>query len=219
MNGVRMRQLRALPAPLSRALHWQPLAATGATGVVLGALLPAGDEPSAVMRARFVAAAMGAAAAYLADDDAAAVLASSPSPRRFRGGLRVVVALIAGYCCWALGAVIGARRAGGWSLVSSLSLDAVTLLALGLAAAAVASRRLGERGCAVAAAPLLFGLLLVSAQLPRRWSLLGDPTDGGVRGRWLVLLVAAFLAVGWWLADPARRVRGLTLRARAAGGR
>lgn len=219
MSSVRIRQLAALPAPLYRALRWQPLFSTGAAGVVLGVVLPASDEASGVLRARFVAGALGAAAAYLAEDDAANVLASSPSPRRFRGGLRVVVSLVAGYAWWAAVAAVGARRAGGWSLVSSMWLDAVTLLVLGLAAAALASRRLGERGCGVAAAPLLLGLLLVSAQLPEAWSLMGDPADSRVRARWVALLVAALLTVLRWLGDPARRVRRLSGRIHVAAAR
>lgn len=182
----------------ARSASWRtPLAAAGLSlALVIQHRLtqPAADAASFTPRAQLVAAIAAAAAATLLDDPAAVLVATSPTTRAWRTGLRVTQGLLAWSATWAVTLALIATAAGT-PPVASLTRQALALLAVAVGVAAI-------RGAANAAAAV--GLVTFSAlMVPDRWSLLsGEPA---ANWRLALLGLAGGIALVWASRDGGRR--------------
>jgi len=107
--------------------------------------------------------------------------------------------------------------------VAALTLEAAALLAVTLAAAAVATRRLGHGKGGTAAGPALLAFVMGMTAIGKYWPLFpqspADPGWAPAHARWAAILAAAAIVLVAASLDPARRPmalrRGLWLRRHA----
>jgi hypothetical protein len=176
----------------------------------VGALSVAAALPTVVTVARhghdlglaWVAAALlgAAAGAYAVDDDAAAVLASSPTPLSWRRAARVMATACPVLIAWVVVVVVSVAS-GRWHDVPLvlLAVEALTVLGVSIAVAGQAG---GMAGMFLGVVALLV-VSVLSVQYP--WlPRVGDPVN---HDRFLLLALAAWVAVAWSWRDPARRSR------------
>lgn len=192
-----IRIIRRLLVPLCRAIYWTPLLASGAVTPTLAVLITAGTggitPADAIIVLRASALLVGAAAGFALADDMAVSTAALPSPRWLRQWLRTVLALGPSAIGWmATYAVTATSSADGTTApLASAALEAVVLVAVGLAGAAFAVRRIPGRHGAVAGTATLLGALVGSLFLAGDWSpwpLPGDARWNTAHTGWLLAL-------------------------------
>jgi hypothetical protein len=181
-TASRLRELRPY---LTRLVRWQPIVTTAAVALLVGRLRPV--PPQVKETAMAVLVALGTTT--LLDDPAAPLVASSPSTRRWRHGLRLAVAApaIAGLW-WA-----ASRVAASPSPLATMAglLELAGLAAVAVAGAAFAVRHDERSSGAAFAGPALLGFVVLVATLPEGWSLF--PPQGH-EGRWAAVAVAGLAA-------------------------
>jgi hypothetical protein len=202
--------VRELAPRLPAVLPARPLAAAlGGIAVLVTLTASVADGTTgAAWTLRGTALFLAAAAAFALDDPAADVLAPSPTTLAARRLVRLTV--------------VGAVSAGTWLAVAaylsvrgtSVSLAALGVESLGVVAAAVAAAAvLAARGTptpGLLVAPAVPVIVLATAQIPRRWALLGDPTQwSDASTRWLVVVALAAAVVVRTSRDPASPPRRL----------
>ena len=205
--GVRCRQLRAVAAPLLRAVRWQPVpVVAGLVALLLwwwwGDLA---DPAVALWLLRGVALLLAAAVPFGLDDSSRGTLAASPTPLSSRtvGALLVVVlpaAMVWTATCWAV-----SRQATGLPL-AGLTLEAMALAIASTAAALALSRWRDTTEPGALTAPVVIALGLVLPQLPRWAAVIVPPgPDWQVAHlRWLVVLATGLAVASVAVADPGR---------------
>ncbi len=205
--SLRLGQLPALLRPLVSAVRWQPsIGAIALAGLLLALKADdLNDGGTALMVLRGVAALLALSAAFLLDDTAANTLAASPTSLAWRRSHRLAILAVLVGAPWTL-AVLAVQSRGTDLPVAGLTLELVTLLAVGLATGASITRWTDVPEPGVLAAPLTVGTLLTASRLPERWALLvpPGPSWGPAHERWALLLAAAVLALLWCNRDPAR---------------
>ena len=173
-------------------------------------------DTAAVMVLRGLAVVLAATLALAVDESAAELLDATATSfrRRVADRLRLLAPAAAGL--WAAALALVAHR-GGTVPEAALTLELLALVAVGLALPSALRRWRRVAEPALVTGPVLLGLLLGAAYLPRRLTMLplsaADASWGEAHLRWALLLVVAAGALAAALADPATaRTRGLRLR-------
>lgn len=205
--GARAAQLRLLAPLLVRVVPWRPAVLALAAAVALvGWKAPAVEGAGGVSLMRGVGVLLAFGLAFALDDAAAETLAPSPFSLPWRRAVRVAAALLLAGVSWAGTAVYVAARVPGlpWA---ALTLEALALVALTLAAAAVASQWWSGREAGVVAGPVVLVALLGALRLPRDYALFVLPGPGWAEAhvRWGLLLAAATVLLVLTSRDPAAR--------------
>lgn len=187
---------------LWRAIRWQP----GVAGCAAAGLLLAWRHDTTgqlgLLRVLLLLVVLGAV--FVLDDPGARVVEAVPVPWRFRLTVRILISLlvvgIAFSACWA---VLGTDVRLG----AGVGLEGVTILAIGLAAAAVAMRCSGVAEPGIGAAPIALGFVGAAAFVPPRWALMVSPGPqwADAHLRWALVLVVAAAVVVAAARDPAAR--------------
>ena len=195
------RHARLLVRPTVRLASWRALPAAGALAVAMVHLFSAPP----VIELRLAATMLCAAAAFVLDDPAAHTLSPSPTPLLLRRLLRTTLLLPLIAALWMI-----VLRSAGEHIMTALTLELVTMLAITLAAATAATPHIPDGRGGIAAAPALL-IIQNAAQLllPATWTLFAhdaaDPAWQASHLRWGLLLaiaVTTFLATS---RDPATR--------------
>nr|WP_239081333.1 ABC transporter [Streptomyces coelicoflavus] len=203
MTAVRGTLTVDLAVPLWRTLPWRALAAAGALGVLVAGLPRAtGAEPAPwqtlmLLRGAALVGALGLA--FLLDDPARHLTAPVPTPRLLRQTLRVALVAPLAALWWT--AVLLLTPAASRPPAGGVTLEALAVGALALAAAALAVRLTDEaRPGPFVAAFLLFTAVLTPLLAPEDWALFvqaDDPRWSVGHDRWAVLAAAvAVLGAG-----------------------
>ena len=195
------------------AVPWGPVALSLAAATAVASLdltvWPGGPGSQLVW---LVAGLLGGAVAVCLDDPAATLTRATPTPRRRRTTIRLLVAVVA-LTAWSgyVARVVDATSLSG-EPVSWLALVIIgTALVLGAAgpAAALGRARAGEPGSVVASMAMACVLGLMIFPLPRdvaaydvseRWT---DST-----ALWMSLGALGAASLAWGVADPWRRTFG-----------
>ncbi|MET9356797.1 ABC transporter [Streptomyces sp. NPDC006617] len=206
LTAVRGAATVDLVGALWRTLPWRALAAAGALGLlVAGAPLATGAEPAPwqtllLLRGAALIGALGLA--FLLDDPARHLTVPVPTPRLVRQVLRVALVAPLAVLWWT--AVLLLTPSASRPPVGGVTLEAVAVGALALAAAALAVRLSDEaRPGPFVAASLLLTAVLVPLLAPEDWALFvqaDDPRWPVAHERWAVL--AAAVAVAWAVCGP-----------------
>jgi hypothetical protein len=190
-TGTRLRELRPY---LSRLVRWQPVVATATVALFVGRL---GSIPP-VTKETTMAVLIALGTCALLDDPAEPVLASSPSTRRWRRGLRLALAApVAGGLWWVAGAV--ATSPSPLPILPA-AMEVAALVAVALAAAALALQHDARSSGAAFAGPAVLGFVMAVSSLPDRWALF--PAEGHEVG-WAAVAVLAVVAGVGASRDPA----------------
>ncbi|MEU9217531.1 ABC transporter [Streptomyces sp. NPDC048376] len=203
-----------LVGPLWRTLPWRALAAAGTLGL-LAAAFPrvTGAEPAPwqtllLLRGSALAGALGLA--FLLDDPARHLTAPVPTPRLVRQALRV--ALVAPFAALWWTAVLLLTPSASRPPAGGVTLEALAVGALALAAAALAVRLSDEaRPGPFVAAFLLLAAVLVPLLAPEGWALFVQADDvrwSAAHDRWAVLAVAVAAAGAACGPEPLGRRAG-----------
>ncbi|NEB14414.1 ABC transporter [Streptomyces coelicoflavus] len=203
LTAVRGTLTVDLAVPLWRTLPWRALAAAGALGVLVAGLPRAtGAEPAPwqtlmLLRGAALVGALGLA--FLLDDPARHLTAPVPTPRLLRQTLRVALVAPLAALWWT--AVLLLTPAASRPPAGGVTLEALAVGALALAAAALAVRLTDEaRPGPFVAAFLLFTAVLTPLLAPEDWALFvqaDDPRWSVGHDRWAVLAAAvAVLGAG-----------------------
>ena len=220
--ALRRRQATLLGRPTARTIRWLPLVVAAVAGEVM--LWAAKDELSRgesvpLLPVRGAAVLLCLGAAFLLDDAAGATIEPVVPTLLFRRGLRLMMALPLVAMPWgaALWVVSTLAASGTGSSAhrplpaAALTLEAAALLAVTLAAAAVATRRLGHGKGGTAAGPALLAFVMGMAAIGKYWPLFqGSPAEPGwaaAHVRWAAILAAAVIVLIVASLDPARRSR------------
>jgi hypothetical protein len=153
-----------------------------------------------------VAVLLAATLALAVDEPGAEVLDATATPFAVRVAHRVLLLCAVAAPLWLLALAVVALR-GADVPVRMLSLQALTLVALGVAVAAALRRwrRMAEPG--LVAGPVLVGFLVAAYQLPRSLTLMplhpGDPSWHAAQLRWTAVLLVALAVLLIGLSDPA----------------
>ena len=205
---VRLRQAPALVRPLACAARWQPLLGAAALAAVLLVLKAddLGQQGTAVLVLRAIAAVLAVGAAFLLDDRATDTLAASPSTLAWRRGQRLAILVLLAGAAW-LGAVLVVRSQGADPPIAGLTLELAALLATALAVTAGIMRWAQTHEPGVLAAPAVFGGILAVSRLPEKWALLVSPGPAWdeAHQRWAILLALSVGVIAACNSDPARR--------------
>lgn len=187
---------------LSRVIRWQPAAGGCAAAAVLLAWRGDTTGPVDLLRGPLLLVVLGAA--FVVDDPGTRVVEAVPVPWRFRLTVRILVSLLIVCCaCAALGAVlVNDVRIG-----AGVGLEGVTILAVGLAIAALAVRYAGVDEPGVWGAPTVLGLVVALTFLPSQWALMvpAGPQWSSAHLRWALVLVIAAAVIVAAARDPAAR--------------
>ncbi|WP_061443959.1 hypothetical protein [Streptomyces sp. CCM_MD2014] len=203
-----------LVGPLWRTLPWRALAAAGALGLLVAATPAAtGAEPAPwqtllLLRGAALTGALGLA--FLLDDPARHLTAPVPTPRLVRQALRVALVAPLAALWWT--AVLLLTPSASRPPAGGVTLEAVTVGAFALAAAALAVRLTDEArpGPFVAAALLLIAVI-APLLAPEDWALFvqaEDPRWSAGHERWAVLAAAVGAVGAGCGTEPLRRRRG-----------
>jgi len=187
---------------LRRAIRWEPAVAGCAAAGALLAWRHDTPAPLGLLRGLSLAVVLGVL--FVLDDPAARMIEAAPMPWRYRLTLRVLVALgIAGPAFLALGAVLAPDVGIG----AGVGLEVATVLAIGLAGAAVAFRFWEVDAPGLVTAPIVLGFLGGLALVPPRWALIvvPGPQWPAAHLRWAGVLIAAAVLVALASRDPAAR--------------
>lgn len=197
-------EIRSLPL---RAIALQLGAAVALVAVTFRGL---DSTSTATQVLQGLALLLAATLAFAVDEPGAEVLDATPTPYARRVGRRLpaLAGLAAGL--WVLTLALVALR-GADVAARLLTLQAVTLIALGLAVAAALRRwrRMPEPG--LVAGPVLIGFLIGLDQLPRPLAVMplqawGPPWEV-THLRWTAIALAALSVLLVGLSDPATAVR------------
>ncbi|MEU7871398.1 hypothetical protein [Dactylosporangium sp. NPDC049140] len=206
--------LSALVGPTLRAMRPAPVAGALAAALlvvavpaVLGLDLEA-DDHARLLRFAAVCAATGLAFTF--DDPAKPTTLAVPVPSRWPATIRGAFGLAAFTAWWA--AAVALTYAGADELrlpVPGLTLEAVTVAALALAASAVTCRFSARGVGGPIAAPAALGLALAVAVAPTTPPMFVPATVRGavwtaVHERWAALLALVLAAIVTAVAAPAR---------------
>ena len=205
-GAVVRASVRAVPAR-GVALH-----VAAAVALVASTWTGLDDDGTAVMVLRGVAVLLAAALALAVDEPAAALLDATPTPMVERLTARLALCAVLVAPTWAAAVAVTSLRGADVPL-AAMTLELAGLVAVGLAVPLALRRWWRVTEPAVVVGPLLLGLLLGAAHLPRRVALLPasplDPSWTTAHLRWSVLLVAALALLVAALADLATaRVAG-----------
>lgn len=207
-TGVRLRQVPALVRPLACAVRWQPLVGAAALAAVLLVLKAddLGEQGTAVLVLRAVAALLAVGAAFLLDDGATDTLAASPSTLAWRRGHRLVMLVALAGVAWLL-AVLAVRSQGADPPIAGLTLELAALLGLAIAVAAGITRWAHTAEPGPMAAPFVFGAILSATRLPERWAVVVGPGPAWepAHQRWALLLAVSLVLLIACNRDPAHR--------------
>jgi hypothetical protein len=167
---------------------------TAAAALVL-ATAPWLDRPGAAVPVlRGAAVLLACAVAFAVDDAAASILAASPTTLRRRLTSRIALAGALAATTWSALVLLATARADAVP-AGALSLEAATLGAIAVAAAAGLHTWHGITEPAVLTAPLVLGAVLAANLLPPDWALLApDPSVPGWQAahyRWAGVLALA----------------------------
>lgn len=213
MTGTwtRAAQLRALAAPLVRAVHWQPVpvAAAMASALLWWQDDRMADPTRAVWMLRAVALLLAVGVAFALDDRTRSLLGAVPTPLWWRAAVRLLVVGAPAALVWLISlSWVGARSAGALP-AAALSLEALTLAAVVTALAGGLARWRAVPDPGTVAAPVLLAVGLLLPQLPEHVGLAVLPGPGwdAAHVRWSVLLAAAAVVLAVSLRDPAARWR------------
>ncbi|MDU0254750.1 ABC transporter [Streptomyces sp. PU10] len=203
-----------LVGPLWRTLPWRALAAAGALGLLVAATPAAtGAEPAPwqtllLLRGAALTGALGLA--FLLDDPARHLTAPVPTPRLVRQALRVALVAPLAALWWT--AVLLLTPSASRPPVGGVTLEAVTVGAFALAAAALAVRLTDDaRPGPFVAAALLLTAVLAPLLAPEGWALFvqaEDPRWSAGHERWAVLAAAVVLVGAACGPEPLGRGRG-----------
>jgi hypothetical protein len=179
----------------------------GAAVTLVGATLAGLDQTGTATQVLLgVAVLLAATLALAVDEPGAEVLDATATPFPVRVGHRVLLLCAVAVPIWLLALAVVALR-GADVPVRMLSLQALTLVALGVAVATALRRwrRMVEPG--LVAGPVLVGFLVTAAQLPRSVTLMpldpGDPSWLAAQLRWTAVLLVALAVLLIGLSDPA----------------
>ena len=190
---------------LRRAVRWEPALAGCAAAVALLVWRHDTPAPLALLRGLSLVVVLGVL--FVLDDPAARIVEATPVAWRYRLTLRVVVALvIAGPTFLALGAVLAPAVGIG----AGVGVEVATVLAIGLAGAAIAFRYWAVDEPGLATAPIVLGFVGALALVPPRWTLIvvPGPQWPAAHVRWAGVLLAAAVLVVLASRDPAARRPG-----------
>lgn len=178
---TRTAQARLLVRPLWRAGTWWLIPSTTAAVVAVTGLLGlAGVGVEPMLAAGAGALLLATVAGFALDDDAAVTVASSPSPPRFRSGLRLLGTYATVAACWATLLVV---YSPGEVVRPTLLL--ATFVTVGLLAASWWG--------GVGSAPAVLASVVSVMKMPTRWSVLEDVP--GATARLAALLAVATVAL------------------------
>ncbi|MFE7432067.1 ABC transporter [Streptomyces tendae] len=211
-----------LIGPVWRTLPWRAPAAAGTLGLLVAATpLVTGGEPApwqTLLLLRGVALIGALGLAFLLDDPARHLTAPLPTPRPVRQALRVALVAPLAAVWWT--AVLLLAPSASRPPVGEVTLEAVAVGVLALAAAALAVRLTDEaRPGPYVSAALLLTAVLAPLLAPEGWALFvqaDDPRWPAAHDRWAVLTAVA--AGAGALCAPEPLGRGAR-RTRAAHGR
>ncbi|MFD4350599.1 ABC transporter [Streptomyces coelicoflavus] len=214
LTAVRGTLTVDLAVPLWRTLPWRALAAAGALGLlVAGFPLATGAEPAPwqtlmLLRGAALVGALGLA--FLLDDPARHLTVPVPTPRLLRQALRVALVAPLAALWWT--AVLLLTPAASRPPAGGITLEALAVGALALAAAALAVRLTDEaRPGPFAAAFLLFTAVLAPLLAPEDWALFVQADDlrwSVGHDRWAVLAAAVVVLGAGCGPEPSGRRRG-----------
>lgn len=219
---VRTRQLLAALPYLVRIGRWSVpggAALLGAALLVAASQLAGWGPGPALASLRLAAVALCAAAVLTLDDPAADTTAASPLPLRHRRGAGIVLAMAAVTVAWVALLGLASRLLGACTddvcLVRvhvPVTLELVWLLAVGVAVATLAARRLGAPAGGLAAGPAVVLLHVAAHQLPDGWARVPLGTDpatwGPAHWRLVALAGAGGVLTLWAIRDPWTRIVG-----------
>lgn len=188
----RSRQVLDLFHPLAKAMGWAPVVAGGAAAVAIvyfrtrtGCMNTEGGrrclELTATIQATRIAALLiGIGTASILEDPAEDAVVHSPTPLWLTRVVRVVIALPVATAAWMICLMIASTA----SFVPpqfpryALTLEAISLAAVGLAVSAAASNQVRRGHSSLVAGPMLIGLAMAGFALPGRAALfVPAPTD------------------------------------------
>jgi hypothetical protein len=214
---VRRRELFLLVGPTARTMRWTALLG-GAAAAVLTVVAARGElsrgVPLSLLPVRVAAVLLCLGAAFLLDDEAGATVEPAPVGLLARRGLRIVLGGLATTAAWGTAVWIASRLVGSGPLprqlpIAGLTIEAAALLAVTLAAAAVAIRRIGHDRGGIVAGPTLLAFIMAVATFGRHWPLFlessSDPGWDAAHLRWASILAASVLVLIVASLDPARR--------------
>jgi hypothetical protein len=192
---------------LSRAIRWEPAAGGCAAAAVL--LAWRHDTTGSVDLLRGILLLVVLGAVFVVDDPGTRVVEAVPVPWHFRLTVRIVVALLIVGCA---GTALGAFLVDDVQIGAGVGLEGVTILAVGLAVAAVAVRYAGVDEPGVGVAPTVLGFVVALAFVPSRWALMvpAGPQWSAAHLRWALVLVIAAAVIVAAARDPAARRRALS---------
>lgn len=185
-----------LVVALVRAAQWWPLVLVAPLVPVLAVLLRWADDGipagTALVLLRTTGLLLGAAAPFVLADDMADSTGAVPSPRWLRQWLRTGLALGAAAAAWTATYLVVGLWTRTLPPLPETALVAAVCVLVGLAAAAVAVRRVPQQYGAGAGAAVVALLFAASVLLPDGWS----PWPGPGTPQWDPV------HLGWLVAAP-----------------
>jgi fluoroquinolone transport system permease protein len=163
------------------------------------------DSGSAVNLLRGAALLLAAGLVTTVDDPSGEVLAASPYPLAVRTASRILVGLAVVVPAWLAVVVLVTTRVSEVP-TAALTLEALGMVAVGLALATGLRRWRGQHQPSYVSGPGLFLSVLALNAVPPRWAFLTDQTWGppwaATHLRWAALSLAAFALMRLAMRDP-----------------
>jgi hypothetical protein len=183
--------------PTSRAVDWTPMLVASVVAIGLASIAsPVSDVVLLVLRLSGVL--LGAAAAFLLIDPMAASTEATPVHRWLRQWLRVGMALVPAMTAWGVALAVVALRTANDLPFSGLALEALACVTIGVAATALAVRRMAGKVAALAGLGAQVGLITISLVVPDDSSPWPDPASPQwteVHRFWLMGLALSLLVL------------------------
>lgn len=199
---TRGRQVFLLLRPTARAIGWSP----PIWAAILASLYVLKEAPNAFIDYRIFVLRVGAlflcmGAAFVLDDPTEETIGHVPTPLLLRRSLRIALLIPLAAGAWGVLVYFAGevpRRAGGPVPVGDLTLEAATLLLIGLSAACLGARLTSDRLGGVAAGPVVLALVGAAMFLPYDYKLIvgsaSDPRWAEAHDMWRFAFGGAALA-------------------------